>query len=586
MDNIKRVSLLKQKIKAKGAVKIIEAHNGLSGIIADRCQITLKNGRILEFDGIWESSLTDSASKGLPDIEIVSYDSRLATINQILEVTNKPMIVDGDTGGDFNQFEYLVKRLEKSGVSMVIIEDKIFPKRNSLEAGTKQELEDPAIFAEKIRRGLKAKNNPDFMIVGRIESLIAGHNLEEALRRAKIYLEAGADGIMIHAKDSSPKEILAFAKNFHAFPKKLIRDKILVSVPTTYNATKDQALISAGFNIIIHANHLLRAAYKAMENIGKKILFYDRSFEADSDCSLIQEIFSAVGFLDVKKKDQETAEKFGSQIRVIIPAAGSDPLSRKHKKPKSLLLLGGKTILERQIETLKCAGLNKFILIRGFMKECFKQENIQYIDNPDYQKKHILHSLFCARSQMNGPFIFLCSDIIFNENNIRDLLKAALSDPEKDIIIMVDNTYQQYKNQTGKNLDLVTTKNKIADPMRQVLRIIEEKVDQIGHQKMKKQIADYEFIGIAYFSERGAKIIKDVYDDAKKKYGKTSFQEATNIHRADLTDLLQEIVDRGYRVHILKIWKGWMEIDNEADYKLVKKIYANTAPQTSKTAAF
>lgn len=304
IDNQSRISLLKKKIKEKGYVKIIEAHNGMSALIINEAKIKLKNGNELEFDGIWESSFTDSASKGLPDREIVGIDSRLQTIHQILEVTNKPMIVDGDTGGDFNQFEYAVKRLERAGVSMVTIEDQTFPKRNSLETDTKHNLEKPEIFAEKIRRGIAIRNNPDFMIIARLESLIAGSSVEDALERAKLYLKAGADGVIIHASGKDPAPILKFAKAYNKIPKSLIKNKVLGCIPTTYNTITDKELAQAGFQIIIHANHLLRASVKAMENVIQKILLHDRSLEVDSDCASVKHIFEKVGLLEIAKKDK------------------------------------------------------------------------------------------------------------------------------------------------------------------------------------------------------------------------------------------------------------------------------------------
>ena len=216
-----RIGIIAVKLKEKRILRFLEVHNAIGGLIVDNTKVGVVEGdkkKNLEFDGFWESSLTDSASKGLPDAEIVSIDSRLNTINQIMEVTKKPMIVDGDTGGDLNQFEYLVKRLERAGVSMVVIEDKVFPKRNSLEPGTIQELEIPEIFAEKIRRGRSARRNKNFLIVARIESLIAGLSIRDALERAEIYLRAGADGILIHSKKETADEILEFAENFKKLP--------------------------------------------------------------------------------------------------------------------------------------------------------------------------------------------------------------------------------------------------------------------------------------------------------------------------------------------------------------------------------
>ena len=194
---------LKALLEKGHTVRVLEAHNGLSGIIANNIQVKGESeGRSLirEFDALWESSLTDSASKGHPDIEVVTFDSRLQTINEILAVTNKPMIVDGDTGGDANAFEYTVSKLERAGVSAVIIEDKVFPKRNSLEAGVQQNLEDPEVFAQKIRRGKSVQISDEFMVIARLESLIAGKPMEDAVNRAEIYLRAGVDGIMIHSE--------------------------------------------------------------------------------------------------------------------------------------------------------------------------------------------------------------------------------------------------------------------------------------------------------------------------------------------------------------------------------------------------
>lgn len=307
IDNNSRVSSLKKILKER-KIRVLEVHSGISGLIIDDLIVNLPGREKLEFHAMWESSLTDSASKGYPDIEIVSLDSRLDTINQILEVTNKPLIVDGDTGGDFNSFEYMVKRLERAGVSMVIIEDKVFPKRNSLEPGANQKLEKKEIFARKIQRGANVRVNPDFMIVARLESLIAGNSVDEAIDRAKTFLMAGADGIMIHSKESTASEILEFAKRFTKLPTSLIRDKILVCVPTTYNSISDEDLFAQGFNVVIHANHMLRASYKAMEDIATKILANGRSLETESEIATVRQIFEKVGFLKITEEEKEHSE--------------------------------------------------------------------------------------------------------------------------------------------------------------------------------------------------------------------------------------------------------------------------------------
>ena len=302
-----RVRALRECIDRKGFARILEAHNGLSGIIAENARVQM-NGQVLEYDGLWESSLTDSASKGLPDASIVGCDSRYHTIDEILNVTSKPIIVDGDTGGEPAQFEYLVQHLERLGVSAVIIEDKIYPKRNSLDASANQDLEDPAAFAEKIQAGKEVAISDEFMVVSRLESLISGAGLADALERAEQYILAGTDGIMIHSNKSDPKEILDFADAYKGLCLRLGRRPILVSVPTTYNTLSDDELVARGFNLIIHANHMLRAAFKAMNEVACAILAGGSSLEANPLCAPVPDIFASVGFDRITRNDRERAD--------------------------------------------------------------------------------------------------------------------------------------------------------------------------------------------------------------------------------------------------------------------------------------
>jgi phosphoenolpyruvate phosphomutase len=301
-----RLQALKKCIARQGFARILETHSGLSGIIAENVRVE-KAGRIIEYDGLWESSLTDSASKGMPDASIVGFDSRTQTVDQILNVTTKPILVDGDTGGEPAQFEYLVKHLERLGVSAVIIEDKVYPKRNSLDASACQDLEDPRVFAGKIAAGNAVKVTEEFMIVARLESLIAGAGLEDALSRAECYIRAGAEVIMIHSKSRDPGEILAFAEAYDPLCKRLGRRPALVCVPTTYNTISDLELVARGFNVIIHANHLLRAAYRAMHQVALTILESGRSHEADPICATVREIFACVGHDRITEGDRERA---------------------------------------------------------------------------------------------------------------------------------------------------------------------------------------------------------------------------------------------------------------------------------------
>jgi phosphoenolpyruvate phosphomutase len=556
----RRASLLK-KIKENGFVRIIEVHNGLSALIGERASVK-QNGKTIEFDGFWESSLTDTASKGMPDAEIVGHESRLHTIDEILNVSTKPIIIDGDTGGSPSQFEFLVKKLERLGVSAVIIEDKVFPKRNSLDPTASQTLEDPEKFAQKIQRGNDVKISDDFLIIARIESLIAGVGLKDALKRAEKYINAGVDGIMIHSKKGDPDDILAFAKEYNKLCKKIGRRPPLVSVPTTYNLITDQELAKNGFNIIIHANHLLRSSHKSMKQTAETILLSDRNFEVEPVCSSVPDIFKEVGFEWIKEQDRKYSKE--QKISVIIPAAGKDPYFTQI--PKSIINIGGKTILEHQLENIRKIGFRNVAVVRGFKGNMINYENIKYYDNPDFAKKHSLHSLFCARESMNNGFILLYTDILFNEKILESLIQS-----EGDIVLLVDNSYTYHKHDIDKKLDLVTSKIKPSSHYRTLQPSAMNEVMCIG-KKINKEDADFEFIGIAYFSEKGAEILKKVYDDCKVKYKNKKFHEAESFEKAGVIDIIQEIIDRGFTVNALQVYKGWLEVHNKKDKEIAEEM--------------
>ena len=287
----KRMKTLRRLIGVKPIVRILEAHNGLTGLIAEKTQIK-KDGRTIEFDGIWESSLTDSTAKGKPDTELVDFSSRFSTIEEILEVTTKPMIVDGDTGGRIDHFKFRVKTLERLGVSAIIIEDKIGDKRNSLFGTTvPQEQDSIDHFSQKIHEGKKSQVTEDFMIIARVESLILQKGMDDALLRSKAYIKAGADGIMIHSKNKDGKEIIEFCNHFKKFENRVP----LIVVPSTYAHMTENELRDLGVNVVIYANHLLRSAYPAMVNTAKSLLENSRGMEASNDyCMSIKEIITLI----------------------------------------------------------------------------------------------------------------------------------------------------------------------------------------------------------------------------------------------------------------------------------------------------
>ncbi len=285
-----RRARLRRLLELVPIVKTIEVHSGLTGLIAEKTLVAVDGG-IDQFDAMWISSLCDSTDKGKPDIELVDMTSRYRTINDVMEVTTKPIIFDGDTGGLIEHFVYTVRSLERMGVSAVIIEDKVGLKRNSL-FGTEVEQTQDTIehFCQKIAAGKRVQLSDDFMIIARIESLILGKGQEDALMRARAYVKAGADGIMIHSRAKDPEEILSFCDAFRAEDK----DTPIVVVPTSYNAITEKELAAHGVNIVIYANQLTRAAFPAMESVAKEILKHHRAKEVDEHLLPIKKIITMI----------------------------------------------------------------------------------------------------------------------------------------------------------------------------------------------------------------------------------------------------------------------------------------------------
>lgn len=555
---------LGELLDRKQLVRVIEAHNGISASVASNVKIELTHdgqNEILEFDALWASSLTDSTSKGLPDIEIVSLDSRLATIEQMLNVTDKPIIVDGDTGRSPDSFRYFITKLERLGVSAIVVEDKAFPKRNSLDPDVLQKLEDPNVFLSKIKIGRDGLFSKDFMIFARIESLIAGYGIQDALFRAKKYLESGIDGIMIHSREENPVSVIKFAVEYNTMCEELDFRKPLICIPTTYNFITEKQLRKLGFNIAIYANHLLRASVKSMEDVGKLILLNGRAFETEPYCTPIDKLFDMVGFTEIKHRDLETLKK-SSKTRVIVLAAGKPKEEIIKSLPTAMLDINGRTLLQRQLDVLKQCGITNATITRGYEKKKFDVNHVKYCDIKEFERGS-LFSLLAARDDMQEGFIMIFSDIIFDESIVNNLLRS-----KEDITILVDASYPFHRHEIEKELDLIISKRR-DEYYRDLLPTVGKEVSFIG-KKIKKQIATHEFIGIAKFSKYGAQNLIMVYEDCKKNH-KGRFHENESFEKASIIDLLQEMIDRGFKVHYIETNKGWMEIHNKKDYELAKK---------------
>lgn len=287
--DIRRKSL-KRLLDSKDYVRFLDIHNGLSALIVENTKVSVGN-KIEEFDGMWGSSLTSSTAKGKPDIEAIDLTERLQLLNEVLEITTKPIIYDGDTGGKPEHFAFTVKTLERLGVSAVIIEDKTGLKKNSL-FGTevKQTMASISSFSKLIKAGKQAKVTDEFMIIARLESLILNRGMKDAINRARAYINAGADGIMIHSRNRNPSEIFEFCKMYNKFKNR----KPLVVVPSSYSHIKEEKLVKSGANIIIYANHLMRSVYPNMVKTAESILKYKRSLEAEKNLISIKTILELI----------------------------------------------------------------------------------------------------------------------------------------------------------------------------------------------------------------------------------------------------------------------------------------------------
>ena len=539
-----RISTLVEIIKNKGHAIGLEAHSGLSGLVTEK----------LDFDFIWESSLTDSASKGLPDASIVGNESRIHTIDEILNVTTKPMIVDGDTGGDEDNFRFLIKRLENQGVSAVIVEDKIFPKRNSFGGTVGAGMEDPNIFSKKLEVGMKTKSTNDFLIIARLESLIAGLGMNETMMRAEKYINAGVDGIMIHSKLKEPSEVLEFIPKFEKLCTKLGKRPYLIAVPTTYNTISDDELINSGVDIIIHANHLLRAAYKSMLETASLISNSRRSYESDSDIASVKEIFSAVGYDKIIERDKEKSPN----ISALIVSAGDHKINNTQR---SLNKISDKPLINHQIETFKKSGIDKIKITVNNLSEFdpFLDKDINAIEIKDIEQNQMLNSIMTGIENIEGPAIITYGDILFNNKIISGLVSN-----ENDIVIAVDSSFKYHKHDIDKKLELVSYVNPDNKISRRKLRM----TDTFEVKKISKNLnieeAQSEFFGLAYFSKNGISELKSCYEEIKKDKTSSVF-----------IDILNFMVKKEIKVSCNEFDGGWIELHTENDFKLAEKELEN-----------
>jgi phosphoenolpyruvate phosphomutase len=545
---------LRALLKKPGAIKIVGAHDALSAKLIERAG----------FDGVWASGFAISASlKCIPDASFIDSSEQLGVERRMVEAIDIPIIADCDTGyGNALNVMRTVNDRERAGVAAICIEDNVYPKRCSFYAGVRRELIPIDEHCGKIKAAKAAQVNPDFMIIARTEALIAGWGKEEALTRAEAYAEAGADAVLIHSKSKTFDELKSVYKAFSG------RVPIVV-VPTIFDQTTAAEMEDAGVKIIIYANQPVRAAIRGMRETLELIKKDTRPGAANDRIVTLSEVYDIVGVPQMEKDEKAFLPVGSEKITAVIAAAGFEKqlLPLIEDKPKCLLDIKGKTILERQVAALNECDIKEIALIRGYKKEAITLPNIRYYDNDRYEETGELFSIFCAESELKGRTILLYGDIVFDGTILEKLLKSPA-----DISLVVDLAWQDQQQRGAQpshlNPDLVS----LAEPpgkgplARFVIPEGEHRIVKLGQQLPHDQ-AHGEFIGMAMFSDEGIKAFRDCYRASLEKYKSTGFHEAGTLAKASFTDLVQELIDLGHRVDAVPIFKGWMEVDSFEEYQ-------------------
>lgn len=542
-----KAARLRRRLMDPSPVLVAGAHNGLSAQLVERAG----------FDAIWASGFEISASFAVPDANILTMAENLDVAKHIDRASVLPVIADCDNGyGNAINVIRTVEAYEREGIAAICIEDNIFPKRCSFYAGVKRELESIEEFAGKIRAAKAAQRSPDFMVIARTEALIAGWGMEEALRRGRAYADAGADMVLIHSKSSSPDEVMAFARAWD-------RAAPLVCVPTIYKDTTAQELASAGFRVVIYANHGLRAAIKAMREVLTTVRREQKAAAVEERIVSLEDVYDLVGVNRMKSQEKSFLPAGGEKVSAVILAAGKgDGLGELvADRPKAMLDIKGKTILERQVAALNALNVKDISVVRGYHAEAINLPNLKYYDNPHHETTGEAASLFTAAPALKGRVLVLYGDILFDKAIVEKLLQC-----EGDIAVLVDRAAHAEKGPKPSALDLVSLAGGAAASTHRFLPSDEPtQVTRIGQQVAEAE-ANAEFVGIAMLSPEGARKLVELYHAAEARAGER-FHEAPSLAKASFTDLLQDAIEKGIKVVAIETYKGWMEVDTFEDYQ-------------------
>ncbi len=527
----KKTTQLKQLIQSQSLSYLMEAHNGLSARIVEETG----------FKGIWASGLSISASLGVRDNNEASWTQVVDVLEFMSDATTIPILLDGDTGyGNFNNLRRLVKKLEQRNIAGVCIEDKCFPKKNSFINGESQELANCDEFCGKIKAAKDTQMDSDFCVVARIEAFIAGLGLEEALKRATAYSEAGADAILVHSKKSTADDITQFMKHWTL-------NTPIVIVPTKYYATPTELFETIGISTIIWANHSIRSSVNAIQQTTQTIYNDHHLKNVENTIVPVKELFRLQGADELADAETQYLPGYNKSISSIILAAGPSKLGDLTKNaPKSLLKVKGKTILDHQVLALKKYNISQITVARGHNKEAIKANGFNIVDNNDFDNSYEVYSLFLAKEALNTGCIISYGDILYKDYFIHECLNST-----HDISIVVDAT----STEVLPNKDLVTTSgayNAVQFDQHETLVHMD--------RDLKNNPIHGEFVGVINCSKSGSEQLKKVLE---------SYDEAT-LKKMRIQDVLN-VLD--IPVHIIYVQGGWVDVNTMADLHLANNFY-------------
>ncbi len=557
MNKAKR---LREMFQEKPILKIMGAHHALGAKLIE------KHG----FDGIWASGLEIATAHGVPDANILTMTENLEAAQSIEAATLLPVICDCDTGyGNAINVMHMVRKYESAGMAAVVIEDKRFPKMNSFVPG-RQELASIEEFVGKMKAAKTAATGPDgIMIFARVEALIAGWGLEEAYRRATAYCEAGADGVVIHSKATSPAEVLAFADLWN---KNFAQRCPLIAIPTTYFSITSNELAQAGFKMVIYANHGIRASVRGMNEVFQKIHESGTTREVEKDIATMDEIFHLQGMSNYQESEKRYSPE-GEKITAIIPAAADHKFQPElasvlHDKPLCMLRLGGKPVLEHQRDALRSVGVGDFKVVVGYKKEKIHIHGMDMIDNGEFQTKKSAYSTLRGLERVAGKTMVVYSDILFDRQIPESLLKSPYP-----VTLVIDRAFRTLPRR-DKSLDLVIVEDGAQDLAARKLGVGNfKRITRVG-KNIDPGKASHEFIGMSLLSKEGLAWVKNCWEKVVGNFKDIPFYEASNVGQASVTDLFQCMIEQGTEIYGLVIEHGWSEIYSLDDYHRLDRYFS------------